>query len=114
MHELSIAKSLVEIAIAEANQVEQPVEAVHIKVGALSGVVPDALIAAYEFVTEATCLEGSLLVIENCPVQIFCPDCNKLTTLPDTKNFDCSQCGKTSGDLRGGRELELTALEVRS
>ena len=82
MHELSIAKSLVEIAIAEANKVEHQVEAVHIKVGALSGVVPDALMAAYEFVTEATCLEGSRLVIENCPVQIFRISPFLLVTIP--------------------------------
>ncbi len=112
MHELSIAKSLVNLALKEAAGQSRPVVAVHIKVGALSGVVDDALQSAYQYVCEATPLAGSQLIIENIPVQIFCEDCQKTTLLSGIQSFICSDCGKASADLRAGRELDLVALEV--
>ena len=75
MHELSIAISILE-SIEE--EVEQrgcgPVEAVHIRVGGLSGVVPEALRSAYELAAEQTPFARSRLVIEEVPgadLQIF-------------------------------------------
>ena len=41
--------------------------------GALSGVVPEALLASYEMACAETPLEGSRLVIEEVPVVVFCP-----------------------------------------
>lgn len=113
MHELSIARSLIEIASGEAKKIGRPVEAVHIKVGALSGVVSEALLYAYEFASQATNLEGSKLVIEDVPVEIFCAPCGKLAQLTGIQSFACPECGVPSGDLRSGRELEITALEVK-
>ncbi|MFI5070488.1 MAG: hydrogenase/urease maturation nickel metallochaperone HypA, partial [Terriglobales bacterium] len=43
MHELSIAMSIVELAEEEAQQRNAQVTAVHLKLGALSGVVKEAL-----------------------------------------------------------------------
>ena len=63
MHELSIARSLIEIAEGEAKRLAVEVEAVHVKIGALSGVVDQALLYAYDIAVEGTALEGSRLVI---------------------------------------------------
>lgn len=112
MHELSIAKSLVELACGEAAKVGRPVEAVHIKVGAMSGVVPETLVSAYDFASQGTILEGSRLIIEDVPVSIFCRPCRSLRELSGIQSFACPECGAVSSDLRAGRELEITALEV--
>lgn len=112
MHELSIAKSLIELACGEAEKVDRAVEAVHIKVGAMSGVVPETLVYAYEFVSQGTILEGSRLIIEDVPVTIFCQPCGELQELSGIQSFACPECGAVSSDLRAGRELEITALEV--
>ena len=48
MHELSIALSIVELAEEEAERRGVQVNAVHLKLGALSGVVKDALLSCYE------------------------------------------------------------------
>jgi hydrogenase nickel incorporation protein HypA/HybF len=65
MHELSIAMSIVEIAEAEAERHAcTGVQAVHLRLGPISGVAMDALLFSYPLATEGTSLEGSRLVIE--------------------------------------------------
>jgi hydrogenase nickel incorporation protein HypA/HybF len=54
MHELSIAASIVEIASDEAERQGGRVEAVHLKLGALSGVSRDALLFSWELACEDT------------------------------------------------------------
>src|SRR5208282_1532272 len=68
MHELSIAMSIVELAEEEAVRRGVQVEAVHLKLGALSGVVKEALLSCYDMVCEGTALQGSRLVVEDVPV----------------------------------------------
>ena len=77
MHELSIAMSIVEMAQEEALQRGVQVSAVHLKLGALSGVVKEALLSSYEMACDDTPLRGSRLVIEDVPVVIFCPHCKR-------------------------------------
>ena len=73
MHELSIAMSIVELAQEEAERRGARINAVHLKLGALSGVVKEALLSSYEMACEGTPLQGSRLVFEEIPVVIFCP-----------------------------------------
>ena len=77
MHELSIANNLVTIASeAICSDSESDPEAigqvseVHLRLGALAGVVEDALMFCYDIATEGTLLEGSRLVIEAVPVTV--------------------------------------------
>src|SRR5258707_1168069 len=72
MHELSIALSMIEMATEEAERRGGVrVNALHIKLGPLSGVVKDALLFSYEVATGGTMLEGSRLVIEDVPIVIY-------------------------------------------
>jgi hydrogenase nickel incorporation protein HypA/HybF len=76
MHELSIAMSIVEMAQEEAERRGSAhVQAVHLRLGQLSGVVKEALLSSYEMACQATPLEGSQLLIEEVPVEVFCPKC---------------------------------------
>ena len=113
MHELSIARSLIEIACEEAKKRHLDVQAVHVKIGVLSGVVTQALLFAYDIAVENTPLSGTRLVVEEAPVRVFCHSCKVESTLEGMQNFACSKCGAVSGDLRGGQELNLTSLEVK-
>jgi hydrogenase nickel incorporation protein HypA/HybF len=63
MHELSIAKSLIDLAEANlrAAEIRGRVAMVRLQVGALSGVVPDALRFGFEIATKGTLLESSTL-----------------------------------------------------
>jgi hydrogenase nickel incorporation protein HypA/HybF len=69
MHELSVALSLIELAEEEGERLGGRVCAVHIKLGALAGVVKDALLFSYEIACQDTTLAGSQLVIEDTPLR---------------------------------------------
>jgi hydrogenase nickel incorporation protein HypA/HybF len=112
MHELSIAMSIVEMAQEEAEQRHVQVSAVHLRLGALCGVVKESLLFSYDMACADTCLQGSRLVIEEIPVAVFCPQCQERRALPSIQLFRCPQCGAATPDVVQGKELEVTALEV--
>ena len=114
MHELSIALSLVDLAQEEAGRQGGRVCAVHLRIGALAGVVPAALVASYEMAAFQTPLEGSRLVIEEVPVVVFCPTCQVQRVLEGVQSFCCPECATPTPQVERGRELELVALEIES
>jgi hydrogenase nickel incorporation protein HypA/HybF len=64
MHELSIAAEIVELATEEAARRGCKVEVVHLKLGALSGVVREALEFSWDVACEETPIAGARLAIE--------------------------------------------------
>jgi len=113
MHELSIAMSIVEMAQEEGLRHGGQVHAVHLKLGALSGLVKEALLASYEMACEGTALEGSRLVFEEVPVVVFCPNCQAERRLDSMQWFCCYECGTPTPEVLHGKELEVTALEIQ-
>jgi hydrogenase nickel incorporation protein HypA/HybF len=114
MHELSIAMSIVEMAQEEAERRGNvQIQAVHLRLGLLSGVVKEALLSSYEMACETTLLEGSRLVIEEIPVEIFCPQCQASRPVQSIQWFVCPECGTATGDVVHGKELEVFALELK-
>jgi len=68
MHELSIAVSLVDAVCDELPKLGRvSVRSVRVRVGALSGVVGDALTFAFEVATDASPIAGARLDIEQTP-----------------------------------------------
>ena len=68
MHELSIAVNIVDIACEEAErQGDSRVDAVYLNLGALSGVVKDALLFSWELACEGTRIAGARLAIRDMP-----------------------------------------------
>jgi hydrogenase nickel incorporation protein HypA/HybF len=114
MHELSIAMSIVDIAQEEAERRDVKVDAVHLELGPLSGVVAEALLFSYEMACGGTQLEGSRLVIKEVPIEVYCPACNVLRILTSMQWFRCPECGTPTGDILRGKELAITGLEVRN
>jgi hydrogenase nickel incorporation protein HypA/HybF len=113
MHELSIAMSILESLQEEVTARGcGMVEAIHIRVGGLSGVVPEALASAYELAAEATPFARARLVIEQVPIVIYCPTCGEERRSEPPGWFCCPECNTVSGELVSGRELEISALEV--
>lgn len=108
MHEVGIATSIV----ATVSDVvgDAPVAAVAVRVGALSGVVPHALEFAWDVVTIDTPLAGSRLEVTFVPTSVFCVTCDELVE-PEL-GFLCPGCGRLSGDVRAGRELEITSARL--
>jgi len=114
MHELSIAMSVVEMAEEELERCGGArITIVRLRVGALAGVVKEALVSSYELAIENTLLAGSQLVIEEVPGVIFCFTCQKQRDVKGTEWFRCFDCGSLSSEIVRGKELEVVSLEVQ-
>jgi len=114
MHELSIAMSIVEMAEEEMDRRgKAQVLAVHLRLGQLSGVVKEALLSSYEMACEDTPLQGSQLLIEEVPVEVFCPRCDGPRAVSSIQWFCCPECGTPTPTVLHGKELEVVALEIQ-
>ena len=113
MHELSIAMSIVDMALEEGDSRKVTIDAVYLDLGLLSGVVADALLFSYEIACKGTALEGSRLVIREIPIEVYCPACREQKTLSSMQWFYCPECGAPTSEVSHGKELAITGLEVR-
>ena len=113
MHELSIAMSILDALQEEVDQRGcGHVEAVHVRIGALSGVAPEALQSAYQMASAETSFSESRLVIEEIPIVIYCANCRSPQTANPSSWFSCPECNQISREILSGRELEISSLEV--
>jgi hydrogenase nickel incorporation protein HypA/HybF len=110
MHELSIAESVVDIAVRHAGG--RPVAAVELRVGHLRQVVPAALEFAFELVARGTPVEGAELRMESVPAGGRCRTCGAETPLPEVP-LCCRRCGSGDVEVTAGEELLVDALELQ-
>ncbi len=113
MHELGVAESALELALAQARKAGATrVLRIVIRVGALSGVDPEALQFAFSAILPGTPAEGAALEIDPVAAVAYCPACQKDFS-PDTAHFfECPTCGQLCATIRQGRELDLVRLEL--
>ena len=112
MHELSIMQSARSLALEQAQQAGAAhVHVIRLRIGALSGVVPDALEFAFEALTPGTLADGAQLAIEQVPARFWCAACAREFQSDDMFG-ECPACHKLSGELRAGREMEVASLEI--
>lgn len=113
MHELSIALSLVDIATETAKKNGGGnVEALFLSLGKLSGVAKESLLFSWEIACAGTPVEGSRLIIEEIPVTVHCGPCDADRTLDSIDNFACPVCWEPAPKIIGGKELQVTAMEI--
>ncbi|HEY3998974.1 MAG TPA: hydrogenase maturation nickel metallochaperone HypA [Candidatus Xenobia bacterium] len=112
MHELGIMASTLDMAVEVAEQQGAArILSVRMRIGALAGVVPDALQFAFDVLAEGTLAEGGSLHIEPIPVRCQCATCEMEFSPPDLL-CRCPSCGACSERIVAGRELELAGVEV--
>lgn len=112
MHELSIMQSALNLALEQARKARASrVHVIRLRIGALSGVVPEALTFAFEALVPGTLAEGAQLAIEPVPARFWCAACTREFQADDLF-AECPDCHAPSGELRAGREMELASLEI--
>jgi len=113
MHEVSIAQGLLDIVIENCKkQGYRGVESIKIKVGKAAGIVPEALLFAFESMKVGTIAEQASLSIEEIPVSGFCSTCNSQFTVDDAYVLCCPNCQGVSIRVDTGRELNVDEMEV--
>ena len=113
MHEMSIMQSALETALEQARKSgARRVHEIRLRIGALSGVVPDALQFAFEALAAGGMAEGARLTIEDIPARFWCAACQAEFQADDVLLAECPVCRQPSGEVRTGRELELASMEI--
>jgi hydrogenase nickel incorporation protein HypA/HybF len=110
MHELQVARNIIEIVTREMTERNlSGVREIGLRLGALSGVNAEALSFGFEAATLNTALEGARLEIKLSPAKARCKVCKKEFEIRDW-NFACPQCESTDTELTSGEELEITHI----
>jgi len=112
MHEFSIMQAALETAAqktraAGATQIHR----LTVRVGALSGVVPEALRFAFDALKDKSLAAQAELEIVEVPAIGWCADCAAEFAVAEI-NYECPRCHQPSGELRRGKEMELASLEI--
>jgi len=112
MHEMALTESIVEIAVAAAQeQGAVRVKKVFVDVGALSPVEPEALLFCFAAVSAGTIAEGAEMEIARIPGSGWCADCGR--SVPLAERFGaCPECGGFHLQMRSGDELRVREIEV--
>ena len=113
MHDLSIAMSMIDAVLEERERRgSSSVEAIHLRLGPLSGVDRSALEFAFEIAREQTPLAETRLVIVETPIEFHCPKCHCVRNPISLQRMVCPVCGTAAGKITAGTELEIVAIEV--
>jgi hydrogenase nickel incorporation protein HypA/HybF len=111
MHELSIAKNLIELACELGEQQGATrITRIQVRLGALSAVMR-SLYFCFGPASRGTLCEGAVLEIEEVPLTVHCPQCDEVKTPRARYNFRCPSCGTPTPRIVTGRELQLVAIQ---
>ena len=114
MHEVGIAQDLLKIAVNSCQkQGYSGIEFITVKIGKASGVMPDALLFAFDTMKEGTIAEKARLEINEIPVSGFCNNCR--TEFTSTESFivtTCPRCESLDIRIDTGKELNIHEMEV--
>ncbi len=112
MHELSIVQSLFEILEEKAREQNAVrITAVKLRVGRLSGVVPDLIESAFDIYKKGTLADGASLAIEVVPFEFRCRSCGG-RSFHDKPPYLCAACGSGDVELLGGMDLTVEKIEI--
>ncbi len=108
MHELSITQDVVRTVVEHTDG--RAVAGVRLRIGALAGIVPDAVRFCFDLATQGTTLEGAWLEIEEEPGRGRCRVCRNEFEMADL--LPLCPCGSTDAEVVAGRSLMVTSVEV--
>ena len=112
MHEVAIMTEALRMAEDSAKAAgARRILKLRLRIGALSGVVPDALRFAFDVVCAGTLAAGATLEIEPVAAACWCPTCQAEYACGDFFS-ECPRCHNLSGDLRRGREMDIADVEL--
>ena len=108
VHELSITQSVVDAVAQHVDGAR--VLGVRLRIGRLSGVVPESVRFCFDLLADGTCLQGARLDIDEPPGRALCRSCGTEFDLHDLVLL--CPCGSAEVTVVAGRELSISSVEV--
>ena len=121
MHEMSITQAMLDLALEHAKG--QRITDIHLRVGKLSGVVPESVEFYFDYLSKGTPAEAATLHFETESIDMTCVECGRQADLSDWKDEPpraimvqalargC-QCGSSNLRITGGNGFHMISLEV--
>jgi hydrogenase nickel incorporation protein HypA/HybF len=115
MHETALALSILDIVVNKCTEAGgRTVDSVRVRIGTAAGVLPEALLFAFDAVKATTVADKATLEIERVPVGGMCSDCKKEFAVEGAQYvFSCPLCGSRSFEITSGREMEILDMEIQ-
>ncbi|MDH5681162.1 MAG: hydrogenase maturation nickel metallochaperone HypA [Spirochaetota bacterium] len=112
MHELSLAISILDIALKHAKEAQaEKVLEIELELGVLSCVMVDSLSFCFDTVCNGTIAEGANLAVREKPGMGACEEC--MANFEVKEYFTvCPKCGSPSVAISQGKELLVLSVTV--
>lgn len=112
MHEMSLAMNIVDLAVVKAQEAgARKITEISLEVGALSGVMAEALTFCLGAASRQTMAEGAHFAVATIDGEARCLGCG-LDFSVEALACPCPRCGGYASDLIQGRELRISSLVV--
>ena len=108
MHELALMESLVSAVVERVGDAR--VTRVHLEIGRLAAVAPEAMSFCFDVCARGTSLEGARLEIASIPGRARCRACGGERSIESY--VDLCDCGAADLAVLAGEELRIKSVEV--
>lgn len=113
MYEASIAKGILDTAIAALPQGKARITKITVVAGVLGGVEKESLELYFNELTKGTPAQGAQLELLRKPATLICKDCRNQVPYDNLGDMalKCAKCGGPN-KLQGGNELFIQSMEI--
>jgi hydrogenase nickel incorporation protein HypA/HybF len=112
MHEYSITQSLLELALAKANEAKASrITRINLVIGEMSGVVAECVQTYFDLLSRETIAAGAGLSFEKRPTELRCCRCETIFS-PGELDWACPECHEVGIEIVSGRECYMESIEV--
>jgi hydrogenase nickel incorporation protein HypA/HybF len=112
MHELSVCQAMMsQVETIAAREGAHSVASITLRIGPLSGVVPELLQQAFTVARAGTLAADAKLLTEVQPIRIRCLECDAESEAEPSRLL-CAACGSYRTQVISGDELLLASLEL--
>jgi hydrogenase nickel incorporation protein HypA/HybF len=114
MHELAIAQSLIDAAVAQLPSESCHVVRLRVQLGMLAGVSSDELSFGFAAISPQTACAGAHLEVEEISARVHCPTCAFEYDAQDADDLICPMCGMPGVLILVGKDVILSSIEVEN
>lgn len=112
MHELGLTQSIVDLALDyAAREKANKILSITVEIGALSGVIAEAVEFAFDVCSKGTLAEGANLEIQHIAGRGQCLDCKRQAEIFSLTHV-CPLCGSLALETVEGQEMKFIEMEI--
>lgn len=111
MHEMSLMQGILERATEALSGYQvAKVNSLHVKIGVLANIMPEAFDFAFEVLTQDSIFAGAQLMTDILPLQARCSQCGRVFE-QEQISLICPYCQLPTGKVISGGEVYLASID---